>query len=187
MVALHELGLHNLKRRSRPEKSSQPSVGRSFLCRPWGIAIGRRVPDRLLGRLLFFRPHDRAHPDHVLAPILIVAGAPWLPLVHGLPVGVRRRVMRASCWATGRPLRALGRFLTAGWVAIVLFNMTMVIWHLPALFDLAETNQDVHIWLMHASFFVTGVLFWLQIIPSHPIKPKLGTGPRSGPSWVPTW
>jgi cytochrome c oxidase assembly factor CtaG len=110
------------------------------------------------------------------APVLIVAGAPWLPLLHGVPVGIRRRVMRSVLldgWA--RPLRALARALTGGWVAVVLFNVAMVIWHVPALFDLAERNQDVHIWLMHSSFFVTGVLFWLQIIPSYPIKPKLST------------
>ena len=50
----------------------------------------------------------------------------------------------------------------------------MVLWHLPVAFTFAEQNQLAHIWLMHASFMVTGLLFWLQIFPSHPMKPARG-------------
>ena len=75
--------------------------------------------------------------------------------------------------AWSRPLRALGGFLLRPWVAVTLFIAVMVVWHLPGPFDLATRNQAVHIWLMHGSFFATGVLFWLQIIPSPPLRTKL--------------
>jgi putative membrane protein len=182
VVALHELGLHNLKRRSRPERARKRRISSLVFYAGLGVLLLAVVSPIDYWADYYFFVHMI---EHILimffAPILIVAGAPWLPLVHGLPVGLRRRVMRAALldnWS--RPLRALGRFFTAGWVAIILFNLAMVLWHVPALFDLAETNQYVHIWLMHASFFVTGVLFWLQIIPSYPLKPKLGTGAQIG-------
>jgi cytochrome c oxidase assembly factor CtaG len=178
LVILHELGLHHLKGRSRAERTSRRRLhsfafygGLAMLLIAVDSPIDYWASDYFFVHMI----------EHILimffAPILIVLGAPWLPLVHGFPVKVRRVVGRAvllGAWA--RPLRAIGRFLSRGAVAVVLFNVVMVIWHIPALFDLAENNQAVHIWLMHSSFFVTGVFFWLQIIPSHPIQPKLTTG-----------
>jgi cytochrome c oxidase assembly factor CtaG len=174
IVVLHEFGLANLRRRSVAERTRRRRhkallfyAGLAMLLLAVVSPIDYWADDYFFVHMI----------EHILiaffAPILIVAGAPWLPLLHGLPVGVRRRVGRAVLlgkWST--PLRAVGRFVGNPWTALVSFNAVMLLWHVPALFDVAEENQFVHIWLMHASFFVTGVLFWLQIIPSYPFRLK---------------
>ena len=108
------------------------------------------------------------------APSLVVAGAPWQPLLAALPgrsgQSVTRGVMTGG-WS--RPLRSAGAFFLRPWVAVITFNVVMVAWHIPALFDLAQGNQAVHIWLMHGSFFAAGVLFWLQFIPSPPFRSQM--------------
>lgn len=117
--------------------------------------------------------------EHILivfaAPVLIVTGAPWIPLMFALPVTTRRRIGRFFYLSDkARGIRAVGRFVRSPWFALVSFNAVMVLWHVPVLFELAERNQAVHVWAMHTSFFVTGVLFWLQIIDSYPMKPARG-------------
>jgi putative membrane protein len=115
------------------------------------------------------------------APSLIVAGAPWQPLLDALPGRSGRSVTRgvlAGGWS--RPLRAAGGFFLRPWVAVALFNVVMVFWHLPRLFDAAEENQAVHIWLMHGSFFAAGVLFWLQFIPSPPFRRRMPLVSQAG-------
>ena len=175
VVSLHELGLRNLRHRSVPERTRrrrQRSL--AFYGGLVVLLIAVESPIDYWANSYFF-----VHMiEHILimffAPVLIVLGAPWLPLTHGLPVGLRRSLGRSlllGSWS--RPLRVVGRFITSGAVAIVLFNVVMVLWHIPELFDLAERNQMVHIWLMHSSFFIAGILFWLQIIPSYPMKPRL--------------
>ncbi len=108
------------------------------------------------------------------APTMIVAGAPWQPLLDGLPwragSGVTGGILRGG-WS--RPLHAVARWLLRPWVSVVIFNLVMLFWHIPGPFDLAENNRAVHIWLMEGTFIVAGVLFWLQFIPSPPFRMRM--------------
>jgi cytochrome c oxidase assembly factor CtaG len=174
IVAVHEIGLSRLRRRSLPAHTRRRRLrSLAFYAGLGVLLVSVESPIDYWASDYFF-----VHMiEHLLiafyAPILIVAGAPWVPLLFALPVGARRRVGRfmiLGSWS--RQLRAAGRFVTNPWFALISFNAVMVIWHLPAPFDLSEENQTVHIWLAHGSFLVTGVLFWLQIIPSHPFKLK---------------
>src|SRR5579863_6015591 len=175
LVIWHEIGLARLARRSRPDRTRQRRQ-RSFLFYA-GLAV-------LL--LTVQSPIDYWSDDyffihmiqHLLlmfaAPTLVVAGAPWQPLLDGLPGRTGQAVTRGTMRGTwSRPLRAVAGFLLRPWVAVTLFSGVMILWHVPALFDLAENNQAVHIWLMHGSFFAAGVLFWLQFIPSPPFRRRM--------------
>ncbi len=175
----HEAGLRRLARRSRPERTRERRL-RSlwFYAGLVVLLLAVESPIDYWADDYFF-----VHMiQHLLlmfaAPTLIVAGAPWQPLLSALywalPGRSGRSVTRgvlAGGWS--RPLRAAGGFVLRPWVSVALFNAAMIVWHLPGPFDLAETNQTVHIWLMHASFFATGVLFWLQFIPSPPFRRRM--------------
>jgi putative membrane protein len=175
LAVWHEVGLQRLARRSRPDRTRQRRL-RSlwFYAGLVVLLIAVESPIDYWADDYFF-----VHMiQHLLlmfaAPTLIVAGAPWQPLLAALPGRSGQSVTRgvlANGWS--RPLRAVGGLALRPWVSVGLFNFAMVFWHLPGPFDLAENNQAVHIWLMHGSFFVTGVLFWLQFIPSPPFHRRM--------------
>jgi len=175
LVVWHEVGLARLARRSRPERTRERRLRSLWF---YGglvvLLIAVESPIDYWSDSYFF-----VHMiQHLLlmfaAPVLIVAGAPWQPLLDGLPGRLGRdatgEIMTAG-WA--RPVRAVGGFLLRPWVAVIVFIVTMIFWHLPGPYDLGYRNQTVHIWLMHGSFFIAGVLFWLQFIPSAPFRIRM--------------
>jgi putative membrane protein len=177
VVIWHEVGLARLARRSRPERTTQRRL-RSiwFYCGLAVLLIAVQSPVDYWADDYFF-----VHMiQHLLlmfaAPTLIVAGAPWQPLLDGLPgrsgKTATREVMTAG-WTS--PLRTVASFVLRPWVSVAIFNIVMVVWHLPGPYDLAERNSAVHIWLMHSTFFIAGVLFWLQFISSPPFRIKMST------------
>ena len=175
VVVWHEIGLRRLASRSRPERTRERRL-RSL----WfylGLAVLLIAVESPVDYWAdsYFMVHMAQHLLLMFAaPTLVVAGAPWQPLLDALPWrsgrSVTREVMTGG-WS--RPLRAAGGWFLRPWVAVGTFNVVMITWHIPVLFDLAQDNQDVHIWLMHGSFFAAGVLFWLQLIPSPPFRSRM--------------
>ncbi|HUY46955.1 MAG TPA: cytochrome c oxidase assembly protein [Streptosporangiaceae bacterium] len=175
LVAWHEIGLARLARRSRPERTRQRRL--RSLAFYGGLAVLLITVESPIDYWSddYFFVHMLQHLLLMFAaPTLVVAGAPWQPLLDALPGRAGRSVTAAALrdgWS--RSLRAVAGFLLRPWVAVALFSLVMLAWHLPALYDLAEQNQIVHIWLMHGSFFIVGVLFWLQFIPSPPFRRRM--------------
>jgi putative membrane protein len=175
VVGWHEIGLAKLARRSRPDRTRQRRL-RSlwFYAGLIVLLLAVQSPIDYWSDDYFF-----VHMiQHLLlmfgAPTLIVAGAPWQPLLDALPGRLGQDATRevlTGGWS--RPLRAVAGWLLRPWVSVAAFNLVMLCWHVPAMFDLAERNSAVHIWLAHGSFFVAGVLFWLQFIESPPFHRKM--------------
>ena len=65
------------------------------------------------------------------------------------------------------------RLMKSPLVIVLAFNLVMVGWHIPGPFDLAERNRIVHVWAMNGGMFASGVLFWLLILPSAPLRIRL--------------
>jgi putative membrane protein len=175
LAGWHEAGLARLARRSRPDRTRERRI-RSL----WfygGLAVLLISVESPLDYWAdsYFFVHMIQHLLLMFAaPVLIVAGAPWQPLLDGLPGRLGKYATRqvlTGRWA--RPIRAMTGLALKPWTTVVAFNAVMVFWHLPGPYDLAARNAAVHIWLMHGSFFVAGVLFWLQFIPSAPLRIRL--------------
>jgi putative membrane protein len=102
----------------------------------------------------------------IVAPALIVLGAPWLVLGRG----VQRRPPEPDT-AMAEPEQALG-WLRVPIAVTVAFNLAWCGWHLPVLYDAARAHG-----LVFACEVITylgfGVLFWLQLIGSRPYAPRL--------------
>ncbi len=103
------------------------------------------------------------------APPLLWLGAPLLPLLRGLPRGVRQGWV-APLFRSALLRRVLYR-LTAPVPAFVLFAAATWGWHIPPLYDLALRSAGWH-YLQHLSFLLTGLLFWYIIVQPYPSQPR---------------
>ena len=102
----------------------------------------------------------------VVAPPLILLGAPALPLLYGVPrrFMLHRGVARLfrSAW-----IRALGRVLAHPAVCWIVAMSVFIGWHTPPMFQLGLRWEGWHA-IEHASFLGSGLLFWWPVVQPWP-------------------
>jgi putative membrane protein len=146
--------------------------------------------DRLADQLFWVHMLQHVLLVMVVAPLLVLA-APWHELWRPLPLGLRRGVAKPVArrrWAT--PIRWAGSGLAQPIPAWIAFNVNLLVWHWPPLYDLALRDEWVHD-LEHLLFLGTAVLFWAQVWDSPPLRARLSPFGRVAyvtaatvPAWV---
>ncbi len=105
-------------------------------------------------------------------PPLIWLGAPFLPLLRGLPKEIRRY------WITPilhwRWLQRLAATITHPAVSLPLFIAATWLWHLPGPYQTALTDDAWHK-VQHAFFLAAGLIFWYPVVRPFPARPAWST------------
>ena len=108
----------------------------------------------------------------MVAPPLLLLGAPQLPLLCGLPRHLVSRVLGPFLlWPL---LKSFLHRLMHPIVCWVLFVLSNVLWHLPDFYELALRSPGWHKF-EHFCFLATALLFWWHVVqpwPSHPYWPR---------------
>lgn len=103
--------------------------------------------------------------QHVLlllvAPPLLVAGSPLLPLLWSLPPDGRRRL--GAAWRGARLLRRTWRALSAPLVVWSIGVVVLWAWHLPSLYQATLTEPWLHA-TEHFSLLAASCLFWWLVL-----------------------
>ncbi len=105
----------------------------------------------------------------VIAAPLIVLGSPQNVLLRGLPRWAARDVL--GPFLSWRLLKRLGRFLTHPAVCWFAAAVALLLWHIPAAYDLALVSPGWHD-LEHACLFGTSLLFWWPVVLPWPATPR---------------
>jgi cytochrome c oxidase assembly factor CtaG/polyferredoxin len=105
----------------------------------------------------------------MVAPPLLWLGAPFFPLLRGLPSLIRSHWIAPFLRLPA--LRRAFQLLTQPVPALALFTATTWFWHLPSPYELALGSGGWH-YVQHVCFLAAALLFWYPVIRPYPSRPR---------------
>jgi len=150
-------GLYGWRAR-REHRSPKPAEAATFAGGLVAMFFCLNGPLHDLSDTYLFSAHMVQHLalTFLVAPLLVMGTPGWMlrPALRMPAVGAVAR------WVT-RPARCF-----------ILFNVTIALWHLPPLYNLAMAHHSVHIG-EHLMFLATAVLMWWPLLSPLPELPRL--------------
>jgi len=101
---------------------------------------------------------------HMAQHLLLTLVFPPL-LLYGTPAHVIRPLLRP------RWVMAIARVVTRPLAAATIFTVPIVIWHVPALYEVALRHHNLHI-AQHLVFLTTAVIMWWPVLSPVPELPR---------------
>ena len=101
----------------------------------------------------------------IVAPPLLLGGAPAIALIRGIPPRLAKAVVGPVL--RSRAVRRIVAWLTEPLVCWIAFAAATWGWHVPAAFQLALRSDGWHV-VEHACFLTTALMFWYPVIQPWP-------------------
>lgn len=102
---------------------------------------------------------------HMVQHLVLTLVAPPL-LVMGTPGWMLRPALQ---W---RGVGPVARFVTKAPIAFVIFNLVIIVWHLPPMYEFAMEHHNIHI-VQHLCFMIAATLMWWPVLSPMPELPRL--------------
>jgi len=136
-----------------------------------GVLIAALVPpiDPWADQLFFVHMIQHLMITLVGVP-LILFGVPFFVVLRGMPPWVRRRVYFPLLRLTA--LRWGFAFMLRPVPALIAYEFGFLFWHVPFFYNLALFNDFIHM-LEHATFAITAMFLWRNIIDPYPMRSSM--------------
>ena len=102
---------------------------------------------------------------HMVQHLLLTLLVPPL-LISGTPASLFRQALRYP-WVAG-----IARVIAKPAVCFAIFNVVLIAWHFPVVYNLALGYHPIHI-VQHLMFMVAGTLMWWPLLSPLPELPRL--------------
>ena len=167
--------LNGLSKWNRPSHPISRWQKASFFTGLFLIFISLQSPlDNLSEHMLSF--HQLQHfLLRMLAPMLILLGAPLTPMLRGLPNWALQLFVKPIVrhWLA----RAVYDKLTNPVISVFIFMVVLYLWQIPGGFNLALRNEFIHA-VMHITMMSSGFIFYWAVIDPKPRRSRVHYGVR---------